>query len=204
MTRLRLFLLPLVLLLTACNQNPPPASNSTTPPPDTDRPSKIVKVLMKTSEGDITLALDEGKAPITVANFLKYADEGFYDNTIFHRVISGFMIQGGGLTADMAKKATRDGIQNEAANGLKNVRGSIAMARTGEPHSATAQFFINHANNSALDYPSRDGWGYAVFGMVTDGMDVVDKIAARPTTYRAGRQDVPKDTVSILSITRIQ
>lgn len=200
MHRLLLALIPAIFLLAGCEQNTPAAIAASAPD---DRPSKIVKVLMKTSEGDITLALDEGKAPISVANFLQYADEGFYDNTIFHRVISGFMIQGGGLDADMQKKATRDGIQNEAKNGLNNVRGSIAMARTSAPHSATAQFFINHSNNDNLDYPSFDGWGYAVFGMVTDGMDVVDAIAAKPTHSVGGRQDVPEDTILITAITRI-
>lgn len=161
------------------------------------------QVLVKTSLGEITVALDEDKAPITVANFFEYVDAGFYDGTIFHRVIPGFMIQGGGLTADLEKKPTREPIENEAKNGLKNVRGSIAMARTGAPHSATAQFFINHRDNENLDYPSFDGWGYAVFGQVTDGMDVVDAIAAVRTGTRAGRRDVPLDTVTIESITRL-
>jgi len=162
-----------------------------------------VSILISTSKGDITLALDAEKAPKTVENFLRYVDEGFYNGTIFHRVIEGFMIQGGGLTPDMQKKATHDGIQNEARNGLKNVRGSIAMARTGDPHSATAQFFINHRDNDNLDYPSFDGWGYAVFGEVTGGMDVVDAIAATPTTFKSGRKDVPAEPILIESITRI-
>jgi peptidyl-prolyl cis-trans isomerase A (cyclophilin A) len=161
------------------------------------------QVLLKTSLGDITLELNEAKAPATVANFLGYVDEGFYDGTIFHRVIPNFMIQGGGLTADMTKKATAAPVMNEAKNGLKNVRGSIAMARTGEPHSATAQFFINHRDNSNLDYPSFDGWGYAVFGQVTAGMDVVDAIADVPTGMRDSRRDVPLETVTIESITRL-
>jgi len=161
------------------------------------------QVLMKTSAGDITLALDEQKAPQTVENFLAYVDAGFYDGTVFHRVIPGFMIQGGGLTPDLEKKSTRDPIQNEAKNGLKNVRGSIAMARTGDPHSATAQFFINHRDNDNLDYPSFDGWGYAVFGRVTAGMDVVDAIAGVPTGTRSGRRDVPLDTVTIESVSRL-
>jgi peptidyl-prolyl cis-trans isomerase A (cyclophilin A) len=161
------------------------------------------QVLMKTSMGDITLQLDGDKAPLTVANFLDYVDAGFYDGTIFHRVISGFMIQGGGLTAGMEKKETRDPIQNEAKNGLKNLRGTIAMARTGAPHSATAQFFINHRDNANLDYPSFDGWGYAVFGRVTDGMEVVDAIAAVDTGVRAGRGDVPRETITIESVTRL-
>ena len=161
------------------------------------------RVLMKTSLGEITISLDAQKAPLSVANFLAYVDGGFYDGTIFHRVIPDFMIQAGGLTADMKKKATRDPVENEAKNGLKNVRGSIAMARTSAPHSATAQFFINHRDNDNLDYPSFDGWGYAVFGQVTDGMEVVDAIAAVPTGRRDGRRDVPLDTVTIESITRL-
>jgi peptidyl-prolyl cis-trans isomerase A (cyclophilin A) len=161
------------------------------------------RVLMKTSMGEITLELDAEKAPKTVANFLGYVDDGFYDGTIFHRVISGFMIQGGGLDPDMQKKATREPVENEARNGLNNLRGSIAMARTGDPHSATAQFFINHKDNANLDYPSFDGWGYAVFGRVVQGMDVVDAIAAVPTGVRAGRGDVPKETVLIESVRRI-
>ena len=161
------------------------------------------RVLMQTSMGGITLELDADKAPKTVENFLDYVDDGFYDGTIFHRVIADFMIQGGGLTPDMQKKATREPVENEAKNGLKNQRGSIAMARTNDPHSATAQFFINHKDNDNLDYPSFDGWGYAVFGRVVDGMDVVDAIAAVPTGMRAGRRDVPKQTVLIESVRRI-
>lgn len=163
-----------------------------------------VEVLMKTSKGDITLALDPDKAPKTVENFLRYVDEGFYNNTVFHRVISGFMIQGGGLGVDMQKKPTHEPVVNEAKNGLKNVRGSIAMARTSDPHSATAQFFINHRDNSNLDYPSFDGWGYAVFGKVIDGMDVVDAIAAVKTARKNGRANVPVEPVVIESITRIK
>lgn len=161
------------------------------------------QVLVKTSLGEITIALDEEKAPKTVANFLSYVDSGFYDGTVFHRVIPDFMIQGGGLTADLEKKPTREPVENEAKNGLKNVRGSIAMARTSAPHSATAQFFINHRDNENLDYPSFDGWGYAVFGQVTEGMDVVDAIAAVPTGTRAGRRDVPLEAVTIESVTRL-
>lgn len=161
------------------------------------------RVLMKTSLGDITLELYGDKAPQTVENFLVYVDDGFYDGTIFHRVIGGFMIQGGGLGPDMQKKSTREPVENEANNGLKNVRGSIAMARTGDPHSATAQFFINHSDNESLDYPSRDGWGYTVFGRVVDGMDVVDAIAEVPTSSRGGRRDVPDETVLIQSAKRV-
>ena len=162
-----------------------------------------VSVLIKTNKGEITVALDADKAPETVKNFLRYVDEGFYSGTIFHRVIKGFMIQGGGLTADMEKKDTHEGVTNEAKNGLKNVRGSIAMARTRDPHSATSQFFINHRDNENLDYPSFDGWGYAVFGKVTGGMDVVDAIAETTTTRKAGRRDVPAENVLIESISRI-
>jgi cyclophilin family peptidyl-prolyl cis-trans isomerase len=162
-----------------------------------------VKILMKTSKGDITLELDRDKAPTTVENFVTYADAGFYDGTIFHRVIAGFMIQGGGFTPDMDKKATRDPIPNEADNGLTNARGTIAMARTNHPHSATAQFFINLKDNEFLDHTSKDrrGWGYAVFGRVTDGMEVVDAIATVPTGNRGGMGDVPAETVVIESVT---
>ena len=157
-----------------------------------------VTVLIKTNKGEIKLALDAEKAPKTVENFLAYVDSGFYDGTIFHRVIKDFMIQGGGMTPDMKKKKTRDPVANEAANGLKNTRGSIAMARTSDPHSATAQFFINHKDNGFLDYPSRDGWGYAVFGKVVEGMETVDAIATVKTGYR----DVPDETVLIESVRR--
>ena len=161
------------------------------------------KVLLKTSKGEITLQLDADKAPLSVANFLAYVDSGFYNGTIFHRVIEGFMIQGGGLTADMEKKETREPVQNEAKNGLKNLRGTIAMARTSEPHSATAQFFINHSDNANLDYPSFDGWGYAVFGKVVEGMEVVDAIAGASTGVRGMRRDVPRETITIESVSRL-
>ena len=161
------------------------------------------KIAMDTSKGEIVIELYADKAPQTVKNFLAYVDAGFYDGTIFHRVISHFMIQGGGFTPEMEKKATGDPITNEAGNGLSNKRGTLAMARTSDPHSATAQFFINHKDNGNLDYPSFDGWGYAVFGRVVDGMDVVDAIAAVPTGMRAGHRDVPKQTVLIESVRRI-
>jgi cyclophilin family peptidyl-prolyl cis-trans isomerase len=160
-------------------------------------------VRITTSKGDIVVALDADKAPKTVANFLTYVDEGFYDGTVFHRVIEDFMIQGGGFDRDMNKKATAGPVENEAANGLKNRRGTIAMARTSDPHSATAQFFINHRDNASLDHPSFDGWGYAVFGEVTSGMDVVDTIATTPTTRRGGMRDVPSEPVTIESISRL-
>jgi cyclophilin family peptidyl-prolyl cis-trans isomerase len=157
------------------------------------------RVRLETSMGDIVIELDEKKAPITVKNFLQYAGEGFYDGTIFHRVISNFMIQGGGFTADMAQKETHPPIVNEAKNGLKNDRGTVAMARTNNPDSATSQFFINHKNNDFLNYAGPDKPGYAVFGKVVEGMEVVDKIAAVETTTRGGMRDVPVKPVVIKS-----
>jgi cyclophilin family peptidyl-prolyl cis-trans isomerase len=159
-------------------------------------------VVLTTTLGEIEVELDEAKAPITVKNFLQYVDEGFYDGVIFHRVISGFMVQGGGFTPAMQQKKTRATIQNEAANGLKNARGTLAMARTSAPHSASAQFFINHNDNTFLDYPGQDGWGYAVFGRVVKGMDVVDKIAAVKTGTKAGMGDVPIESIAIVSARR--
>ncbi|MFO1435220.1 MAG: peptidylprolyl isomerase [Gammaproteobacteria bacterium] len=161
------------------------------------------RVQLKTSMGDIVLELDAEKAPKSVANFLQYVNDGFYAGTIFHRVIDGFMIQGGGFTADFEQKPTRDPIENEATNGLKNVKGTIAMARTGEPHSATAQFFINVADNDFLNHtaPTPDGWGYAVFGKVVEGMDVVDKIRQTPTEQRGPFEGVPTTPVVIESAT---
>ncbi|MCL2022341.1 MAG: peptidylprolyl isomerase [Betaproteobacteria bacterium] len=158
-------------------------------------------VALETSQGQIVLELDSAKAPESVANFLEYVRSGFYNGTIFHRVIPGFMVQGGGFTPDMAQKATRSPIQNEAANGLKNLRGSIAMARTQDPHSATAQFFINVVDNANLDNPSFDGWGYAVFGKVTKGMEIVDKIVAVPTRNHGMHQNVPAEPIVIQSAT---
>jgi peptidyl-prolyl cis-trans isomerase B (cyclophilin B) len=156
-------------------------------------------VVLKTNHGDITLELDAEKAPATVANFLQYVRDGHYDNTVFHRVIDGFMIQGGGMEPGMKQKPTRDQIANEAANGLKNKKYTVAMARTSEPHSATAQFFINIADNDFLDYksPNANGWGYCVFGKVVDGQDVVDKIRTVPTANSGFHQNVPKDDVVI-------
>lgn len=163
------------------------------------------RVLMKTTKGNITLELYQDKAPTTVKNFLSYVDEKFYDNTIFHRVIKDFMIQGGGLTEDFIEKSSKSPIQNEAKNGLKNKRGTIAMARMNEPHSATCQFFINHVDNSFLDNGvAADGWGYCVFGKVVDGMDVVDTIAKSPTMTKHGMGDVPRETIKVLSVTRIE
>ena len=152
--------------------------------------------------GAITLELDQEKAPITVENFLNYVKTGFYAGTTFHRVINGFMIQGGGLTADMTDKPTQAPIKNEADNGLKNKRGSIAMARTPDPHSASSQFFINVNDNDFLDFKAQtpQGWGYCVFGEVTEGMDIVDKIKGVATTNRGGHQDVPVDVITIESV----
>jgi peptidyl-prolyl cis-trans isomerase B (cyclophilin B) len=163
----------------------------------------MVTIKMETSMGDITLELDGEKAPDTVANFVEYANSGFYDGTIFHRVIANFMIQGGGFDSDMKQKKTRAPIKNEAGNGLKNDTGTISMARTNDPHSATAQFFINVKDNAFLNHtaPSGQGWGYAVFGKVTDGMDVVHAIEKVSTTNRSGMQDVPAETVVINKVT---
>ena len=154
-------------------------------------------VLLKTNHGDITLELDAAKAPKSVANFLAYVKSGHYDGTIFHRVIDNFMIQGGGMTAGMKQKSTLDQIENEANNGLKNDRGTIAMARTSDPHSATAQFFINVNDNDFLNHtaPTPQGWGYAVFGKVSNGMDVVDKIKKVKTGNAGYHQDVPTEDV---------
>lgn len=165
----------------------------------------MTNVLMKTNKGDITIALDETAAPITVANFLKYVDEGFYNGTIFHRVIRGFMIQGGGFTPDMKQKRTQAPIQNEASNGLKNNKYTIAMARTMEIHSATAQFFINTVDNDFLNFraPNPSAYGYAVFGHVTAGFDTVDEIEAVSTSNAGFHQDVPRTPVIIESVTRL-
>jgi peptidyl-prolyl cis-trans isomerase B (cyclophilin B) len=162
-------------------------------------------VKLETSMGDIVIELDEDKAPETVSNFLNYVRDGFYDGTIFHRVINNFMIQGGGMNDQMIAKSGQDPIQNEADSGLTNDRGTIAMARTQDPHSATSQFFINHKDNSFLNHtaPSVQGWGYCVFGKVTDGMDVVDAIASVSTTNRAGHSDVPEDVIEIKSAKEI-
>lgn len=158
-----------------------------------------MQVKLTTNFGDITLELFEDKAPKTVANFVSYVEDGFYDNTIFHRVINGFMIQGGGFTADMEQKDTKATIENEANNGVANEVGTIAMARTQDPHSATAQFFINVGNNTFLNHTSEsvNGWGYCAFGKVVEGMDVVDKIKAVQTGNNGYHQDVPVESVVI-------
>jgi peptidyl-prolyl cis-trans isomerase A (cyclophilin A) len=158
------------------------------------------QVKVETSAGDFVLQLDEVRAPLTVANFLQYVNDGFYDGTIFHRVVNGFVIQGGGYTPDMAPKTPRAGVVNESGNGLTNRRGSLAMARTGEPHSGDSQFYINLADNLALD-PKPTRWGYAVFGEVIQGLEVVDEIGHKATGNKAGMQDVPVEPVVIRRVT---
>jgi len=160
-----------------------------------------MSVILHTNHGDITLELDAENAPASTANFLQYVRDGHYNNTLFHRVIPGFMVQGGGMEPGMKQKGTRKPVANEATNGLKNKNYTVAMARTSEPHSATAQFFINVADNHFLDHtsPSANGWGYCVFGKVVAGKDVVDKIKAVPTATVGFHQNVPKDDVLILT-----
>lgn len=179
-------------------------SNTKDVQPDVKTDVKTVKpeatmVKLETSMGDIVIKLDKAAAPVTVKNFLAYAEAGFFDGTIFHRVIPNFMIQGGGFTAQMTRKQPNPPIVNEASNGLKNDRGTISMARTNDPDSATAQFFINHKDNASLNYVAGGNPGYAVFGKVTDGMDVVDAIAVVKTTVRMGMRDVPVEPVVITS-----
>ena len=187
-TRARFFLAALMTPLLTAVMAASPAADQTT------------RVRLETTEGNIVLQLDRQQAPMTVDNFLAYVNDGFYDGTIFHRVIGDFMIQGGGYTADLSRKQTRAPIENEADNGLKNSRGTIAMARTGDPHSASAQFFINVKDNTMLNYTAANkrGWGYAVFGRVVEGMDVVDKIRAQATGVKAGFRDVPIETIVII------
>jgi cyclophilin family peptidyl-prolyl cis-trans isomerase len=187
---------------TFAQQNPAAPAKAATPEkgaakssctPLKDKPM----VKLHTSLGIITIALDKEKAPISSANFVKYVESGHYNGTIFHRVIPNFMIQGGGFNKDMQQKPTLAPIQNEAKNGLKNDIYTLAMARTPDPHSGSSQFFINVKNNEFLNYPGQDGWGYAVFGKVVEGMDVVDKIKVVPTGNKAGQQNVPIDPLVI-------
>ena len=180
MHRLYLFVFALLISITAHAANP--------------------QVEMKTSQGTLIIELYQDKAPKSVENFLQYAKDGFFNGTVFHRVIPDFMVQGGGFTPDMKQKETRAPIQNEAKNGLKNEAGTLAMARTGDPHSASAQFFINLKDNAFLDYPGRDGWGYAVFGKVVQGLDVVQKIVKVPTANAGPHQNVPTTPVLIESV----
>ena len=163
----------------------------------------LKRVLLQTSSGDITVALNTEEAPETTENFLAYVKDGFYDNTIFHRIIAGFMIQGGGFSPGMVQKSTHSPIKNEADNGLKNMKGTLAMARTSDPHSASSQFFINVANNDFLNFQSKtsNGWGYCVFGEVSDGIDIVEALSKVSTTSRAGHQDIPEEDVVIQTAT---
>ena len=186
---MRLFILLLVLFFTTTISFATENMMSDTQP----------KVKLQTTLGDIVIQLNTEKAPISAKNFLTYVNEGFYDGTIFHRVIPGFMAQGGGFTTDFTQKTVHDSIKNEADNGLQNTRGTLAMARTPDPDSATAQFFINYKDNSSLNHtsPTPNGWGYAVFAEVIEGMEVVDAMADVPTGNRGGHQDVPKTDIII-------
>ena len=192
----------LVSVVTAQSADPPKSPAPAKSPAPGASAAKAPRVLMKTSLGEITIELYPDKAPITVKNFLDYVDAKFYDGTIFHRVIPGFMNQGGGFTTDMQQKPTRAPIKNEAGNGLKNTVGTVAMARTGVVDSATAQFFINTADNAFLDHrdETAPGFGYAVFAKVVNGIDVVKKIAAVPTANKGGLQNVPVTAVVIESV----
>lgn len=167
---------------------------------------KLIKVNIKTNKGDILLSLNETKAPKTVENFLNYVNSGFYEGTIFHRVIKGFMIQGGGLTADLSRKKTNPSIINEADNGYTNRPGTIAMARRGDPNSATSQFFINTGDNQSLNFKSKSaqGWGYCVFGRVISGMEIVKQIEATKTGSKNGYRDVPLETIIIEKVTVVK
>ena len=191
------FIATLLILVSSC------AENNNVAEVEQQKEKVMTAVIIKTSLGDINLELNNEKAPITVENFISIAESGYYEGTIFHRVINGFMIQGGGLTADMSNKSSgTSSIQNEANNGLSNDRGTIAMARTMDPHSATSQFFINHKDNGFLNHTGEtsQGWGYAVFGVVTDGMDVVDQIAEVATGSSGAYQDVPQEVITIESV----
>ena len=161
-------------------------------------------VKFETSLGDFVIALDPSRAPVTVANFLQYVDDGHFDGTVFHRVIPGFVIQGGGMTADMSQKPTRRPIENEAANGLKNLRGTLSMARTNDVNSATSQFFVNLVDNAFLDHQGPRNFGYAVFARVVEGMDVIDAIAAVKTGRKRGHEDVPLEPVVVHAARRVE
>lgn len=195
-----------VLMLVGCeNKQEQKTAESSTSAETTQPENTAVEhtyVKMTTNQGTFIVELNEQKAPVTVKNFLNYVNDGFYSQTLFHRVIPGFMIQGGGFTVDFDQKPTQPPIKNEADNGLKNLRGTIAMARTMDPNSASAQFFINLTDNDFLDYrsPTPQGWGYAVFGKVVEGMDVVDAISKVKTGSRAGHEDVPVENVVIESV----
>jgi cyclophilin family peptidyl-prolyl cis-trans isomerase len=188
-------------LATVSAQEAKPSETKPEPAPEAKTEAKAIVVTFVTSKGTIKMELDAAKAPITVENFVKYVKKGHYEGCIFHRVIPNFMIQTGGFNSTMEEKPTEATIKNEGKNGLKNVRGSIAMARRGDPDSASAQFFINLVDNVGLDFPSPDGHGYAVFGKVTEGMDVVDAIATVPTTDAGPHQNVPAEPIVIKSAT---
>ena len=182
------------------------AASAATAPAPAAAPAKNPRVALETSKGKIVIELDAAKAPNTTENFLSYVRSGFYDGTIFHRVIDNFMIQGGGFKADMTQKQAKAPIQNEADNGLKNDKYTVAMARTNDPHSASSQFFINTKDNAFLNHSGKSlqGWGYAVFGKVVEGFDVVDAIGKTPTTTKSGFQDVPATTVTITKATVVK
>lgn len=200
-----IFILGLILFSTNVFSEEKKVEKKAEPKVEKKGEKKMEKVLMETSEGNITIELNSEKAPITVKNFLKYVDEGFYTDTIFHRVIENFMIQGGGMTADLKEKSTNGTIKNEATNGLKNDEGTVAMARRGDPDSASAQFFINVKKNDFLNHTAKNmqGWGYAVFGKVTEGMDVVNKIKKVQTGHKDGFDDVPAKPVVIKKVKRL-
>jgi cyclophilin family peptidyl-prolyl cis-trans isomerase len=208
MNHFSVFLLALVVstsfVTSGCNAKEPGKQTASTQPAPGQPPNP--KVLIETSKGNITVELFPGNAPISVENFMAHVKSGFYDGTIFHRVIPGFMIQGGGMLPDLTEKPRGTPIQNEADNGLKNLRGTLAMARMGDPHSATSQFFINVADNPFLDHRGKsfEGWGYAVFGQVVDGMQVVDAIMAVPRGDRGPYQDVPLEPVVMKKVTVIK
>ena len=200
MSRLSFFSIPLIVAalmlgVSGCGASEPRTQRVSTAPAPGQPPNP--RVLIETSKGNITVELFAGNAPRSTENFLGYVQRGFYDGTIFHRVIPGFMIQGGGMTPDMAEKPNGEAIPNEADNGLRNLRGTLAMARTGDPHSATSQFFINVVDNALLDHRGKSvqGWGYTVFGQVVEGMDVVDAIVAVPRGIWGPHDDVPVEPV---------
>ena len=199
------------ILLSGCNAQEPAKVEDTaaakqTPKTETKTGEKMSVVKIETSKGTITVELDAEKAPLSAANFVAYVEDGFYDGVIFHRVIPNFMIQTGGMTSGMSEKPTKEQIKNEANNGLKNDRGTLAMARTQVPHSASSQFFINLKDNDFLNFTSESpaGWGYAVFGKVTEGMDIVDEIAKVKTGNHGGHGDVPLEDITIIKATVVK
>lgn len=201
---LLLFVLGVTLAVSGCGTRE--TSQTAAPAEPSAKQEPNPQVLIETTKGNITIELFPDKAPVSVENFLGYVIAGFYDGTVFHRVIPGFMIQGGGMLPDLTERPTLGPIKNEADNGLKNVRGTLAMARTGDPHSATAQFFINVADNDFLDHHGKNfnGWGYAVFGKVVSGMEVADAIVAVPRGDRGMHQDVPHEPVIMKRVTLIK